>query len=118
MKATRTKLHVRRGDMVEILAGSARGARGRILRTIPSEGRVVVEGANMVWKHVRRSREHPQGGRIQVEAPMAASNVMLICVNRNCEKFDHAVRTRAFVRDDGSKSRACVKCGVEIPKNE
>jgi large subunit ribosomal protein L24 len=111
-------MHVRRGDTVEVTAGSSRGARGRILRTIPSEGRVVVEGVNLVWKHVKRSREHPQGGRIQVEAPVAASNVMLVCANRNCDKFDSAVRSRVFVRDDGRKSRACVKCGGEIPKNE
>ena len=118
MKATRSKLHVRRGDTVEVTAGSARGARGRILRTIPSEGRVVVEGVNLVWKHVKRSREHPQGGRIQVEAPLAVSNVMLICPNRSCGKFDKAVRSRVFVRSDGGKSRACVECGSEIPKNE
>jgi large subunit ribosomal protein L24 len=118
MKATRRKLHVRRGDTVEITAGSSRGARGRILRTIPREGRVVVEGANMVWKHVKRSRENPQGGRIQVEAPLSASNVMLICVNRNCDKFDRPVRTRSMVREDGTKSRACARCGGEIPRNE
>jgi large subunit ribosomal protein L24 len=114
----RAKLHVRRGDTVEVTAGSARGTRGRILRTIPSQGRVVVEGANLVWKHVKRSREHPQGGRIQVEASLAVSNVMLLCANRNCEKFDRPVRARVFVRGDGQKSRACVKCGAEIPKNE
>ncbi len=74
----RPKLHVRRGDTVEVVTGNARGQRGRVLRSIPEKGRVVVEGVNLVWKHMRRSREHPRGGRIQIEAPMHASNVMLL----------------------------------------
>jgi large subunit ribosomal protein L24 len=104
--------------MVLVVSGAARGVRGRVLRALPQEGKVVVEGVNFVWKHIRRSREHPQGGRIQIEAPIDASNVMLICPNRECASHDRAVRSRTLVRDDGTKARACAKCGAEIPKAE
>lgn len=114
----RPKLHVRRGDTVEVIAGNARGARGRVLRAIPEKGRIVVEGVNLVWKHIRPRREHPRGGRIQIEAPINVSNVMLICPNRDCARYDKPVRTRRTVREDGTKVRACVKCGAEIPKTE
>jgi len=118
MGGKRTALHVRRGDTVEVVAGNARGARGRVLRTMPRDNRVVVEGINMVWKHVQPSRRNPQGGRMQIEAPMHASNVMLICANRECERHDQPVRTRTQVGEDGAKRRVCVKCGAPIPRVE
>lgn len=118
MAATQHKLHVRRGDTVQIIAGSSRGKRGRVLRAIPAKGKVVVEGANLVWKHLRRSHEHPRGGRIQVEAPLDASNVMLLCPSRDCSHFDRPVRVRSVRREDGTKMRACAKCGAEVPKLE
>lgn len=111
-------LHVRRGDTVEVVAGNARGVRGRILRAVPKKERVVVEGVNMVWKHIRRSQQHPQGGRIQIEAPLHVSNVMLICPNRDCARYDKPVRAKSTVRDDKIKIRVCAKCGAEIPKAE
>jgi len=67
---------VRKDDRVEVIAGEHKGARGKVLRVDPVKGRVVVEGVNMVYRHVRRSRQHPQGGRIQKEAPIHLSNVM------------------------------------------
>jgi len=67
---------VRKDDIVEVIAGEHRGARGKVLRVDPVKDRVVVEGVNMVYRHVRKSRKHPQGGRIQKEAPIHASNVM------------------------------------------
>ncbi len=109
---------MRRGDTVEVIAGNARGVRGRILRAMPQKQRIVVEGANLVWKHVRRSRQHPQGGRIQIEAPMHVSNVMLICPNRDCAGYDKPVRAKSVARDGKTKIRACAKCGAEIPKAE
>jgi large subunit ribosomal protein L24 len=118
MAGTQNKLHVRRGDTVQIVAGSARGVRGRILRTLPAEGKVVVEGANMVWKHLRRSQQHPRGGRVQVEAPLSASNVSLLCPNKECSHFDRPVRVRNAQKDDGKKVRVCAKCGTEVPKLE
>ncbi|MGD8452941.1 MAG: 50S ribosomal protein L24 [Phycisphaerae bacterium] len=67
---------VRRDDIVEVIAGAHKGARGKVLRIDIEHQRVVVEGVNMVYRHVRKSRQHPQGGRIQKEAPIHLSNVM------------------------------------------
>jgi large subunit ribosomal protein L24 len=67
---------VRKDDIVVVIAGDHRGARGKVLRVMEDHQRVVVEGVNMVFRHVRRSRRHPQGGRIQKEAPIHLSNVM------------------------------------------
>lgn len=111
-------LHVRRNDMVEVITGEYKGVRGHVLRAMPKEGRVLVEEVNVVWKHVRPSRENPQGGRMQREAPIQASNVMLLCQNRECEKHDQPVRTRTKVEPDGSKDRVCVKCGHPIETEE
>jgi large subunit ribosomal protein L24 len=114
----RAKLRVRRGDVVEVVAGNARGSRGRVLGVVPRHGRVLVEGVNMVWKHLPRSRQNPSGGRIQVEAPIDASNVMLLCPNRDCTRYDRPVRVRTALADGGRKQRVCAKCGAEIPKVE
>ncbi len=108
------KLKVRRGDMVEVVVGDYKGKRGRVLRAIPSERRVVVEGVNMIWKHVRRSPRQPRGGRIEREAPIQVSNVMLLCQNRECPRHDKPVRVRIVRNPDGTKSRACVKCSAAI----
>jgi large subunit ribosomal protein L24 len=67
---------VRKDDIVEVVAGDHKGARGKVLRIIRDKQRVVVEGVNMIYRHVRRSRKHPQGGRIQREAAIHLSNVL------------------------------------------
>jgi large subunit ribosomal protein L24 len=69
------KLHVKADDLVEVLSGDDKGKRGKVLRAIPSEGKVVVEGINRKWKHLRRSQENPQGGRIEREYPIPACKV-------------------------------------------
>jgi len=69
-------LHVKKGDMVEIVAGDHKGASGRVLRVIPGKNSVVVQGHNLAKKHVRPSRKNPQGGRINVERPIHISNVL------------------------------------------
>lgn len=69
---------IRKDDIVEVVSGDHKGARGKVLRIIRGRDRVVVEGVNMVYRHVRRSRQHPQGGRIQKEASIHVSNVMPI----------------------------------------
>jgi large subunit ribosomal protein L24 len=69
---------VRKGDLVAVISGDDRGKRGRVLRVIPERNRVIVEGVNVVFKHLRKSQEHPQGGRIRREAAVDLSNVMPI----------------------------------------
>ena len=109
---------VRKNDLVVVIAGADKpadwaGARPkRVLKTEPKKDRVYVEGANYVWKHVRRSRKHPQGGRIQKEAPMHISRVMLWC--DSCGRGVKAVRKV----ENGKQVRACKKCGREIPRRK
>lgn len=68
--------HIKRNDIVEIMTGDHKGARGKVLRIDRERGRVVVEGVNMVYRHVRPTRRNPQGGRVQKEAPIHVSNVL------------------------------------------
>ncbi len=68
--------HIRKEQIVEVIAGDHKGARGKVLRIDRRRGLVVVEGVNMVYRHVRPSRRNPQGGRLQKEAPIHVSNVL------------------------------------------
>lgn len=67
---------VRKGDLVAVISGDDKGKRGRILRVLTDKDRVIVEGVNLVYKHMRRSQQNPQGGRIRREAAIHSSNVM------------------------------------------
>jgi len=87
---------IRKNDMVEVIAGNDRGKRGRVLRLLVHRDRLVVEGINLRWKHMRKSQQMPQGGRVRREIPIHRSNVML---------FDEAsgARTRVGFRMEGGK---------------
>ena len=69
-------IHVRKNDIVEVISGDHKGARGKVLRIDPRRGEVVVEGVNLVYRHVRPTRRNPQGGRIQKEAPIPMCKVL------------------------------------------
>ena len=101
-------LHVKKGDMVEIISGDHKGDSGRVLRVIHESNRVVVQGHNIAKKHVRPSRRNPQGGRINVEQPIHMSNVLPIN-----PKSSSGSRVRYEVKKDGSKRRVAVD-GTEI----
>jgi large subunit ribosomal protein L24 len=68
--------HIKSGDTVLVITGADKGKTGKVLRVLTGKDRVVVEGVNRVWKHVRPSQRHPQGGRIQKDAPIHRSNVL------------------------------------------
>jgi large subunit ribosomal protein L24 len=108
---TRQTMRIRRDDVVEVISGNDRGARGRVLRAIPKDRRVVVESVNIRKKHqsaIQAGRGQVQPGIIQFEAPIDVSNVMLICPN--CDE-----RTRVGLRrEDGEVVRVCKKCGEDI----
>jgi large subunit ribosomal protein L24 len=76
---------------------------------MPRKRRAVVEGVNRVYKHLRRSRKNPQGGRLEIEASLDLSNLQLVCT-----KCDKAVRTGTRVEADGKKHRVCRKCGADL----
>jgi large subunit ribosomal protein L24 len=71
-------LRIVRGDTVQVIAGDDKGKVGRVLRVLSEKGRVVVEGVNLVHRHIRRSQQNPQGGRVRREAAIHLSNVMVI----------------------------------------
>ena len=117
---TKKYLHVRKDDEVVLLSGDEKGKKGRILRTYPEKGKVFVEGVNYIWKHLRRSQQNPQGGRLQKEAAVDASNVMLVC--QGCGKATRAKRV-ARTEKRGEKAvtfryRACKKCGAPVSKKD
>lgn len=101
-------MHIRVDDIVEVIAGEDR-LRGKVLKVLRSEGRVIVEGVNRAYRHIRRSQKNPQGGRLSKEMPVNISNVMLVCTSCN-----QASRTGARFRPDGTKERYCKKCGTGI----
>ncbi len=110
---SQNKLHVRSGDRVKVISGNYRGATGQILRTIPDQRRVVVDNVNMRKRHQQPTRENPDGGIVSFEAPIDASNVMLICPH-----CDEPARTGTRVDADGTRERICKRCGNPIPKTE
>lgn len=77
------KLHVRKGDMVRVIAGNDRGKEGKILRVYPRKQRVIIEGVNMRTRHRKPTPAIPQGGRIEQEAPIHVSNVMPLDADGN-----------------------------------
>ncbi len=102
-------MKVRKGDTVKILSGKDRGKRAKILRVLPQERRVIVEGVNLKKKHRRSRREDRKGEIILLPAPMAASAVEIICPA--CGKPTRVGYTKT---DAGTKRRICKKCGKEI----
>src|SRR5687768_14980626 len=103
---------IRRNDTVLVIAGKDRGKTGVVRQVIPKKERLVVEGVNMVKKHQRPTQQAgipAPGGIIVREAPLSASNVMVVC--KECNK---ATRTGMRVRQDGIKVRVCKRCGADI----
>lgn len=107
-------MHIRKNDNVQVISGDEKGKTGKILSVLPKKRRVIIEGMNYVQKHVRRSEKNPQGGRVQKEAPISWSNVLVTCQNRNCKKYGKGVRSRIKFLENGDKARVCYKCGSEI----
>ncbi len=71
-------MHVKKGDTVVVLTGATRGKTGRVLKVLPEKNKVIVEGLNFVTRHTKPTQTNPQGGRLEKEAPMHASNVKVI----------------------------------------
>ena len=108
---TGTKRHVKKGDFVEVIAGKDKGKRGKILRMLIKQGRVVVEKVAIMKRHTRPSKLNEQGGIVEKEGSVHISNVMVVC-----HKCDRPVRMGKKVLDDGKKMRVCKRCG-EILEN-
>ena len=103
--------HVRKGYLVEVLAGDDRKRRGKVLQVFPKRGRALVEGLNLAKKHLRKSQDNPQGGIVEKEAPVYSSRVMLVC-----PKCGRTARVAHGYLADGTKVRLCKRCGEQIEK--
>ena len=103
-------LKIKKGDRVEVLTGKDRGKKGEVMRAMPADGKVIVDGVNVAKKHQRPTKATMQGGIIDKDMPIPVANVALLCPA--CGK-----RTRVGFKidGDGTKVRVCKKCGGEMP---
>jgi large subunit ribosomal protein L24 len=107
-------VHIKKDDTVEVITGDDAGTpksrtTGRVLRVLPQENKVVVEGINRVYKHLKPNRRNMQGGRLSIEMPISASNVLLFCPA--CRR---GVRIGKRYDGKGGKERYCKKCSGSL----
>ena len=104
-------MRIRKNDQVRVISGKSKGKEGKILRNIPQKEMVVVEGVNMVSRHVKPSQKNPQAGIIKQEAPIYAAKVMLVC-----PRCGAATRVGSSFLESGKKVRVCRKCGEIVDR--
>lgn len=104
--SARIKLRIRKGDTVQVIAGKDKGKTGEVLRTLPNENRVIVQGINLRTRHVKPTQEGETGRIVTEEASVHASNVMLYSTDKKV-----ASRVEIVVEKDGSKKRRLKKTG-------
>ena len=106
------KLHVRKGDEVEVISGVDAGKRGRVLRVFPEQDRALVEGVNFIKRHTRPNQRNQQGGIVEKEAPVHVSKLMHI----DPQSGDRT-RIRRRRLEDGKGARQAVKSGEQLPES-
>lgn len=105
------RMHIRKEDKVVVISGKDKGKKGKVMLAEPSTGRLVVEKVNVVKKHQKPKGQGKPGGIVNQEAPISASNVMLVC-----GKCGKATRLAFKLLKDGGKVRVCKKCGETFDK--
>ncbi len=113
MAQVKSKLKIRKGDMVVVIAGKDKGKSGKVLSINEKTPAVLVEKLNIMKRHTKPSQQNRQGGILEKESPIHFSNVMLLCPNPTCQK---PVRTGVQEDEDGQRIRVCRTCGVIIEK--
>ncbi|MGH8011261.1 MAG: 50S ribosomal protein L24 [Candidatus Binataceae bacterium] len=103
------KFRIKKNDMVMVIAGRERGKTGKVLRVLPSQGRLVIERLNVVKRHSKPTGAASPGGIVEREAPLQISNVMLMC-----DRCNAPVRIGIKVETDGGKTRVCRRCGEPL----
>ncbi len=103
------KIHVKKGDTVMVMSGKDKGKKGKVLEVSPKEGKVIVEGVNIVTKHVKPRKQGEQGGIVKAEGPLYACKVMVYC-----SKCNRATRVGMTVLNEGEKVRSCKRCGENL----
>ncbi|HWP81980.1 MAG TPA: 50S ribosomal protein L24 [Bacteroidota bacterium] len=103
-------MHVHKNDTVLVIAGNALGKQGKVLKVIPERNRVIVENVNIVKRHTRPSQKNPQGGVVQKEGSIHASNVMVVCPK--CNKATRSGHARVIDPTSGKRKtmRVCRQC--------
>ncbi len=104
-------MHIDKNDTVEVIAGDDKGSRGKVLKTFPEQNRIIVEKVNFIKRHTRPTQKNPKGGILEKEAPVNASNVMIVC-----PKCGATTRVGHARLADGSKERVCKRCNEQIPR--
>lgn len=105
----RQKLLIKRGDLVQVITGKDKGSKGKVLNVDREKLRIVVEGVNIVTKHIKPTSSDQQGKIEKMEAPIHYSNVLLFC-----EKSGKGERVRVQANEDGSKTRFFVQSNVKV----
>lgn len=105
------KWRLKKGDPVQVISGKDKGKRGKILAVFPKEGKAIVEGVNIVKRHMRPTRDNPQGGIVDMPAPIWIWKLMYVC-----PKCNRPVRLGYKFLEDGKKVRYCKKCGEVVDK--
>ena len=100
------KIRLKTGDKVVVLSGKDKGKEGKIVAVSPKEGKLIVEGVNIVSKHVKPRRAGEEGGIVKTEGSLYACKVQLVC-----PKCGKATRIAHKIAEDGKKKRSCKKCG-------
>ena len=106
-----SSFHIRKNDLVQVIAGKEKGKTGKVLQVFHKKDRVLVEKVNFIKRHSRPSAKTRQGGIIQKEAPLHVSNVLLVCPK--CNKGE---RMGGKVLEDGKKALVCKSCGELIER--
>ena len=109
MQARTTRSRIRKNDMVMIVTGRDRGKTGKVMRVVPEAGRILVERLNVVKRHSRPRGAASPGGIVEKEAPLAISNVMLLC-----DRCNAPVRIGIKAAADGTSIRICRRCGESV----
>lgn len=105
----RKRVHVKTGDIVCVLSGKDKKKRGKVLAVSPKEGKIMVEGVNIVSKHVKPRRAGEEGGIVKTEGAIYSCKVQIVC-----EKCDKPTRIGHKTGDDGKKCRICKRCGETL----
>ena len=105
------KIHVKTGDEVKVISGKDKGKTGKVIAVSPAEGKVIVEGINIVTKHVKPKKMGEQGGLVKAESALYADKVQLVC-----PKCGRPTRVGHAVKENGKKDkkRICKKCNAEF----
>lgn len=106
-------LHIRKNDIVKVMVGKEKGKVGRVLKVDRERGRVFIEKVNMVKRHAKPGRSNPQGGIVEKEAPVAYSNVLIMC-----DKCSKPTRIAMAADESGNRNRTCKRCGAVLERKK